>query len=265
MNDLVFNSDSGNPVTTSKLVAEKFNKNHYDVLKAIRNLDCSEDFQKRNFAVLLETRKLPNGGVKEYPYYIMTRDGFSFLAMGFTGKKAAEFKEDFIDAFNYMERTIMSKKALPNFQNPIEAARAWADAEEARLKAVEASEEAERVINQLAPKVEQQDKEIKKQAPKVQYYNEVLQSDSTYTTTQIAKELGMGAPTLNRKLQSLGVQYKQSGQWLLYHKHQGKGYTKTHTYTYTDSNTGETKTSMNTVWTEEGRKFIHQVMAKKAY
>jgi anti-repressor protein len=67
----------------------------------------------------------------------------------------------------------------------------------------------------MSQKVELQEKEIKKQAPKVQDYNEVLQSDSTYTTTQIAKELEMGAPTLNRKLQSMGVQYKQSGQRLL--------------------------------------------------
>jgi len=103
---------------------------------------------------------------------------------------------------------------------------------------------------------ELQDKQLKISAPKVEYYDEVLQSKSTYTTNQIAKEIGMSAIGLNVELNSLGIQYKQSGTWLLYHKYQNKGYTKTKTHTYTD-NHGNTQTSMITVWTEKGRLFIH--------
>lgn len=84
-------------------------------------------------------------------------------------------------------------------------------------------------------------------------------SSGTYTTNQIAKELGMSAITLNKKLCALGIQYRQSGQYLLYAKYQNKGYTKTHTYSYTRSN-GETGTKMQTVWTEKGRKFIHGLL-----
>lgn len=90
------------------------------------------------------------------------------------------------------------------------------------------------------------------------YYDEVLQSESTYNTNQIAKELGLSAVTLNRKLRDLKIQYKQGGVWLLYHKYQNKGYTKTRTQTYTDSN-GVQQTAMLTVWTEQGRNFIHNL------
>jgi anti-repressor protein len=85
-------------------------------------------------------------------------------------------------------------------------------------------------------------------------------SEDTYTTTQIAKELGMGAPTLNERLRRLGVQYKQNGQWLLMHRHQNKGYAKTHTHTFTHSN-GQQGSAMQTVWTEKGRAWIHGLIA----
>lgn len=115
----------------------------------------------------------------------------------------------------------------------------------------------------LQQRSEIQEKVIKENTPKVKYFNEVLQSESTYTTTQIAKELGMGAPTLNRTLNDLKVQYKQNGTWLLYQKYQSKNFTKTKTYTYT-SDDGQTKTSMQTVWTEEGRLFIHKLIKSKS-
>jgi phage antirepressor YoqD-like protein len=112
---------------------------------------------------------------------------------------------------------------------------------------------------QLKARSELQQKELSEAAPKVQYHDEVLQSESTYTITQIAKELGMGPQKLNERLKELGVQYKQSGQWLLYFKHQGKGYTKTKTYSFTrkDLTPG---TNIETVWTEKGRLFIHQLL-----
>lgn len=104
-----------------------------------------------------------------------------------------------------------------------------------------------------------QDQQLRIQAPKVEYHDKVLASQSTYNTTQIAKEFGWGAVTLNKKLQDLGIQYKQHGQWLLYAKYQGKGYTKTVTHSFTNSN-GETSTEQRTVWTEAGRKFIHTTL-----
>lgn len=110
----------------------------------------------------------------------------------------------------------------------------------------------------LAEQNELHKQQLQIAAPKVQYYNEVLMSSSTYTANQVAKELGMSAITLNRKLRERGVQYLQNGQWLLYSKYQGKGYTKTHTHPFVRSD-GSTGTAMQTVWTEAGRLFIHSL------
>lgn len=96
----------GNPITTSVVVAEKFGKRHADVLRAIENLDCSDGFRQRNFALTSHEVIQPNGGTRELPAFEITRDGFSFLAMGFTGKEAAVWKEKFIAAFNLLASEI---------------------------------------------------------------------------------------------------------------------------------------------------------------
>jgi Rha family phage regulatory protein len=87
--------------TTSLKVAEFFGKRHCDVIRAIRNLDCSIDFTKRNFAECQRINELANG--KPEIYYEMTKNGFIFLAMGFTGKEAAKWKESYINAFDQLE------------------------------------------------------------------------------------------------------------------------------------------------------------------
>jgi anti-repressor protein len=114
----------------------------------------------------------------------------------------------------------------------------------------------------LQVQTELQQKELKQAAPKVEYFDTVMQSESTYTTTQIAKELGMSAISLNQILHEKGIQFKQSGQWLLYSKYHDFGYVKTKTYAFT-KNDGTTGTSSETVWTEKGRKFIHDLMKQE--
>jgi phage antirepressor YoqD-like protein len=100
---------------------------------------------------------------------------------------------------------------------------------------------------------------IKEQAPKVAYHDQVLISERTYTTTTIAKELGTAAPSLHRELNRRGIMYKADGHWVLYHKHQGKGYTKTRTATYTDRY-GKQQSTITTVWTEKGREWLHGLL-----
>lgn len=106
MNELVFRNANGVPMTNSLLVAETFGKQHKNVLRDIDNLECSEQFAELNFEPCLKIRELANGVQKQDRYYNITRDGFTFLAMGYTGKKAAEFKEKYIAAFNAMEQQI---------------------------------------------------------------------------------------------------------------------------------------------------------------
>lgn len=97
-------------VTTSMRVAEVFGKQHKDVLKAVKSLDCSEDFHKRNFALMQKSIKIGNGAERKSPMYYITRDGFMFLVMGFTGKTAAKWKEAYIKAFNEMEAKIRAEQ-----------------------------------------------------------------------------------------------------------------------------------------------------------
>ncbi|EFE2759799.1 peptidase [Escherichia coli] len=98
----------GQAVTSSLAVANFFSKRHDDVLKKIRTLECSASFTARNFSVSDYTdctgRKLP--------CYQITRDGFAFLAMGFMGKRAAQFKEAYINAFNQMEKQLSNPSVL---------------------------------------------------------------------------------------------------------------------------------------------------------
>lgn len=102
-----------------------------------------------------------------------------------------------------------------------------------------------------------QSEQLKLAAPKIQYVDNVLRSVNTYTATQLAKELGFtSGEALNKKLKEMRVQYKQSGQWLLYTDYSGKGYTKTKTESFT-RNDGSIGTNTYTVWTEVGRAFLH--------
>lgn len=93
----------GEPVVSSRKVAEIFSKDHDKVLRDIKNLDCSSKFSTANFG---DSNYKVRG--KSYQEVIMTKDGFAFLVMGFTGKKAAMFKENYIEAFNEMKDFIQS-------------------------------------------------------------------------------------------------------------------------------------------------------------
>lgn len=94
--------ENGRAVTTSVAVAEYFRKMHKDVLKKIDNIDCSVEFSERNFAPAEYTDEQG----KKRPAYQITKNGFVFLVMGFTGKRAAAFKEAYIAEFDRMENEL---------------------------------------------------------------------------------------------------------------------------------------------------------------
>lgn len=126
-NPLLVTVDRGEAWTTSLLVADKFGKRHADVLRAVEKLECSPEFSKRNFALTYVEVAQPNGGFREVPMYRISRDGFSFLAMGFTGRAAAAWKEKFIGAFNHLERElrrICVQQALPDWQEARQSGKA---------------------------------------------------------------------------------------------------------------------------------------------
>lgn len=112
----VVTQENGEVKTTSYAVADAFGKKHYNVLRDIEKLRCSENFRKLNFEVCYENNELQNG--KPRKFYRMTKDGWMFLVMGFTGEKADLIKEQFIEAFNWMAQqltqTFQSKWARYN-------------------------------------------------------------------------------------------------------------------------------------------------------
>lgn len=120
---------------------------------------------------------------------------------------------------------------------------------EERLKQLEAETEQQQVT------IEIQTEEIKKSAPKVSYYDNHLQSVNTQTSTQAAKQIGMDAEKLHKKLKEIGIIYRQSGQWILHAPYSTWGMHSTRTQTYTRSD-GSTGTSVYTVWTTKGVRFI---------
>ena len=103
--------------------------------------------------------------------------------------------------------------------------------------------------------------EIARLQPKADYADEVLDSVSCLTTTQIAKELNMTGRELNHLLRTLGVQYRQSGQYLLYADYARLGYAQSRTLRIRFRN-GRVKTHHYLVWTERGRYFIHRLVEK---
>lgn len=107
--DLVFNQ--GEQIrTTSLKIAEAFNKQHKDVIRKLKTLECSDEFTERNFT--LSEYKDSSG--RKLSMFEMTKDGFMFLVMGFTGTKAAHIKEAYINAFNQMASQLRS--AMPILQ-----------------------------------------------------------------------------------------------------------------------------------------------------
>lgn len=92
-------------IATSLDIAETFGKEHKRVLQDIRELECSEDFRRHNFV----QSSYVNSQNKKQPMYYVTRDGFTLLAMGYTGEKAMKFKEGYIRQFNAMEKLLIGK------------------------------------------------------------------------------------------------------------------------------------------------------------
>lgn len=113
---------NGRIFASSLDVAEFFGKRHADVLRAIDTLEFPENFRERNFASTVVLVQVGNTAAhRQDRAFDMTKDGFTFLVMGFTGKKAVEFKIQYIDAFNKMEDALRGSHpiaTLPDLSNP---------------------------------------------------------------------------------------------------------------------------------------------------
>lgn len=109
---------------------------------------------------------------------------------------------------------------------------------------------------------EQQRQTIKDFEPIKQYVDTILESTGTLTTSQIAADYDLSARTLNKILHEEGVQHNVNGQWILYRKHMGMGYTKSKTIPITRSDSSP-DTKMHTQWTQKGRMMIHEILTRR--
>ena len=128
-------------------------------------------------------------------------------------------------------------------------------------KEQKARQEAEAKSYKLENEVVGLNEKISELKPKADYVDRILKSTSLVTTTQIAKDYGMGAPTFNKKWKELKVQHNVGGQWVLTYKYQGKGYASSETVEV-EKKDGSIKTVMHTKWTQKGRLFLHDFLKK---
>lgn len=219
-------------------IAQLTSKQHSHVMRDIRTL-LEQGVAESNFG--LGSYSDANG--QNRPCYNLTKKGCLILASGYDAK----LRERIIDRWEELE----NEKRNGGFQVPTSF-------KEALLLAAhqqELIEQQQRQIEQKQEVIDLQQSEIAKSAPKVSYYDTTLQSVNTMTTTQVAKQIGMDAGKLNKKLKESGIIFRQSGQWLLHSPYDKWGMHATRTQTYTRSD-GSTGTSTYTVWTEKGRRFI---------
>lgn len=157
-------------VTDSRSVAEHFGKQHKNVIRDIENIISESSILSRQ-NMFYETTYKVDGNNKSYKMYLLNRDGFSLLVMGFTGKKALEWKLKYIEAFNAMEEELTNKKTMVIPKDYPSALRALAN-------------EYERSQKLLA--------ENKYMFPKAEFYDTVANTESLLSMGEVAKTLDMG-------------------------------------------------------------------------
>lgn len=219
-------------------IAELTGKRHDAILRDIRNL-LGQGVAAHNF---VETSYKDKSN-KNNPCYNLTKKGCLILASGYNAK----LREKIIDRWEELETE--KRNGGYNVPNSFREALLLAAKQQEQL------EQQQRQIEQKQATIEAQTSELKKQAPKVEYYDNTLQSVNTLTATQVAKERGMDAEKLNRKLKEAGIIYRQSGQWIVKQPYASWGLHKTRTQTYTRSD-GSLGTNTYLVWTQKGKMFI---------
>lgn len=188
MENLVFQNSNGNDVTTSLLVAEVFGKEHSKVVRDIESLSCSASFNAANFGVItyIDSRN------REQTAYEMTKDGFSFLVMGYTGAKAGEFKEKFINEFNRREALLKDDDYILMRSQQI------------LQKRVEIAEQ----------KIKHLEEKNAKLKPKADFADAAFKAEGKVDIGQAAKilNLGFGRNTLFKKLREADVFFKDRNE-----------------------------------------------------
>ncbi|MCC0693075.1 phage antirepressor KilAC domain-containing protein [Clostridioides sp. ZZV14-6387] len=229
----------------SREIAELIEKKHDNLLRDIRGykriIEDSSNLKSQDF--FIESTYV-NAQNKIQPCYLLTKKGCDMVANKMTGEKGIIFTAIYVGKFDEMEQEL--KEQQPKL--PI----TYKEALQHLIEQVEVNEKL-----QLEGKMK--DQVIKKLKPKADYTDMILKNKGLVTITQIAKDYGMSGKEMNKILHERGIQYKQSGQWLLYKQYQGKGYTHSETIDITRSD-GMTDVKMTTKWTQKGRLFLYDLL-----
>jgi Rha family phage regulatory protein len=219
MDDKLVAVSNGQLVTDSRTVAERFEKEHGKVLRAIDNLVSQNRLTKNMF---LEQTHEYRG--REFRYYLMNRDGFSLLVMGFTGQKALEWKLKFLEAFNAMEKEIRKQQAVPKIPpNPHYRTRMIKTAVKDVADTATMIADTFGVKKPMAMTAAMQmvGKAYGVDMTPLKRFIPAETNPSTLTPTMIAKELGIlnskGNPSpqrVNAMLNSKGLQEKVGTDWV---------------------------------------------------
>jgi Rha family phage regulatory protein len=170
--------ENGRPVTDSLTVAEVFGKEHKHVLRDIRELECSAEFSQSNFGHT--PYKHPQNG-QTYQKCLMTEQGFTLLVMGYTGKRAFEFKEKYISEFHSMRSQLQSLAPVePQLPATLEE---YLDLDEDERGA------AYFITRKQKKSLETQ---LAIAAPKVEAFNTFMTAENSMTMNEAAKSLGIG-------------------------------------------------------------------------
>ena len=202
MNNLVASIDvkeyEGQPVVSSREVANNFEKQHKHVLECIENL--KEGVAEKSADLFIESKYQHPQNKQWYKEYLLTRDGFSLLVMGFTGAKALQWKLKYIEAFNKMEQYIKEQKPkLPT---------TYKEALQHLLVQVEENERLALENKQQTKVIEKQSEVIGEMAPKAEYFDALVDNNLLTNIRDTAKELGIKERTFTEWLIQKNLCYR---------------------------------------------------------
>jgi len=228
----------------SREVAEMVEKEHNKLLRDIRNyIENLSEAKIGHGDFFTESQYLDSNNQKR-PNYQVTKKGCEFIAHKLTGQKGAIFTAKYINKFHEMETNLIKLDSYM-ITDPIERAKTWIIEEQERQQLLIENKQKDQIIGELKPKAD--------------YMDMILKNPGLVTITQISKDYGMTAKKMNELLHCLKIQYKQSGQWLLYKEYHDKGYTHSQTIDIKRSD-GRPDVKMNTKWTQKGRMFIYNLL-----
>lgn len=155
-----------------------------------------------------------------------------------------------------LQRNEKGKQARQYF---LQLEKDWNSPEKVMARALQI---ADREIKRLEAENEQQKQAIADFQPIKRYVDTILESKASLATSQVAADYDLTANKLNKILHEEGIQHNVNGQWILYRKHMGQGYTKSKTISFRRSN-GEPDTKLHTQWTQKGRMMIHSILERR--